>query len=178
MVIKTHLDTYNTDIAGDMQMNTYVDNNLISSTSSEEKLASYYIEANANMENGGFKLCEWTTNSPTLKEKATNDKIACSSETVSVLGLLWDTKSDVMKFKPCSYLTTMETPTKREVLSQISSLYDPLGLLAPVHVKAKIFMQELWKANLGRDDPIPDPLLQVWDGIKGELDNLADIEIP
>ena len=48
--------------------------------------------------------------------------------------------------------------SKRSVLSQISGIYDPLGLLTPFTVTAKIMMQQLWKddkKDLGWDDVLP-----------------------
>ena len=44
-----------------------------------------------------------------------------------------------------------ENVSKRSVLSLSSKLYDPLGFVEPVTVKAKIMVQELWKHNLKWD---------------------------
>ena len=38
--------------------------------------------------------------------------------------------------------------TKRYVLSESSKIFDPIGLLLPVTVKARIFMQDLWRPFL------------------------------
>lgn len=38
--------------------------------------------------------------------------------------------------------------TKRYVLSQVACIYDPLGLLGPVIIKVKIFMQQLWLVKI------------------------------
>ena len=48
--------------------------------------------------------------------------------------------------------------TKRMLLSQINSVYDPLGLAGPFTVGAKILMRHLWGSNrkLDWDDPIPE----------------------
>lgn len=35
--------------------------------------------------------------------------------------------------------------TKKEILSKISQIFDPLGLLGPVITKAKLIMQRLWQ---------------------------------
>lgn len=39
--------------------------------------------------------------------------------------------------------------TKREVLSTISRLFDPLGLIGPIIIRAKLIMQETWMSGLG-----------------------------
>ena len=46
--------------------------------------------------------------------------------------------------------------TKCAVLSQISKVFDPLGLYLPVSKKGKFLMRELWAAKLEWDDVIPD----------------------
>jgi hypothetical protein len=38
--------------------------------------------------------------------------------------------------------------TKRPILSEISRFFDSLELVAPVIVKDKVIMQELWKTNI------------------------------
>lgn len=48
--------------------------------------------------------------------------------------------------------------TKRQVLSSISKLFDPLGLASPLVVKAKLIMQATWQLNLGWDEDIPTKL--------------------
>lgn len=45
--------------------------------------------------------------------------------------------------------------TKREALRETSNVFDPLGLLSLISVKAKIFMQELWKTSLKLDEKLP-----------------------
>ncbi|XP_075236462.1 uncharacterized protein LOC142333326 [Lycorma delicatula] len=68
--------------------------------------------------------------------------------------------------------------TKRNVLGRISSLFDPLGLLAPVIVKAKVFMQRLWELKVGWDDPLSDQLQLSWNNFVSELSLLELLHIP
>lgn len=52
--------------------------------------------------------------------------------------------------------------TRRGILSMVSSLYDPLGMVAPVILPAKQILQELSRLKLGWDEKIPESLKQKW----------------
>ena len=43
---------------------------------------------------------------------------------------------------------SFEANTKRCILLEVASFFDPLGLLSPVIMNAKCYMQSLWKAEL------------------------------
>ena len=47
-----------------------------------------------------------------------------------------------------------EKLTKRIILSQTNSIFDPLGLIAPFTIKAKFLMKNLWMQKLDWDDEI------------------------
>ncbi|GBN91326.1 hypothetical protein AVEN_133422-1, partial [Araneus ventricosus] len=53
-------------------------------------------------------------------------------------------------------------PTKREVLSVIARLYDPLGFLGLVLTRAKVLLQRLWQQRLDWDDVLPSPIADEW----------------
>ena len=44
--------------------------------------------------------------------------------------------------------------TKHKVVSIISTVFDPLGLVSPVMIKAKLFIQKLWSLNLKWDEEL------------------------
>lgn len=67
-----------------------------------------------------------------------------------MLGLKWHPEQDIFEFSIQSI--TSSSKTKREVLSAISRLFDPLGLINPILIRAKLIMQEIWATNLGWDD--------------------------
>ena len=50
------------------------------------------------------------------------------------------------------------------ILSQINGIYDPLGLVSPFVVKAKMYLRKLWalEPKLDWDDPIPQSLFKQW----------------
>jgi hypothetical protein len=43
-------------------------------------------------------------------------------------------------------------PTKRNVLSELSRIFDPLGIISPVLVSMKLLFQELCSENYDWDD--------------------------
>jgi hypothetical protein len=48
--------------------------------------------------------------------------------------------------------------TKRSISSVIARIYDPLGLLAPVIVRAKILLQRVWALKIDWDETLPTDL--------------------
>ncbi|XP_055590946.1 uncharacterized protein LOC129743028 [Uranotaenia lowii] len=58
--------------------------------------------------------------------------------------------------------TDAAPPKKREVLSTVMSLFDPIGLLAPFTVLGKMLMQDLWRAGCEWDQQIGGECLEKW----------------
>ncbi|XP_070562368.1 uncharacterized protein [Ptychodera flava] len=169
-VIKTHLESNaSIPIADDLKHNIYVDN-VIDGAESDEKAVSYYNDANHLMQSCGFKLRSWTSNSERLCELAKQDDIYEPSRDVPVLGLRWEPESDTMTYSENnSEPIPNELITKRDVLSSSATLYDPLGFVAPVHIKAKLFVQSLWKRGLPWDEPLDAELNSQWIQIAADL---------
>ena len=59
--------------------------------------------------------------------------------------------------------------TKREILRQSSSIYDPLGILSPVTIRAKLLIQKLWKKGYDWDEVLPDSIVQSWREIRDDV---------
>ena len=100
---------------------------------------------------------------------------------VKVPGLNWNKKTDTLSLsltKLIKEANSTDKISKRSVLSLSSKLYDPLGFVEPVTVKAKIMMQELWKHNLTWDKELLDDFKENWVRWLNELQNLTPLEIP
>ena len=60
-----------------------------------------------------------------------------------------------------------------------SSLYDPLGVVAPVTITPKIIQQDLCRLEkLGWDDTVPDDIGERWDRWLAQLTLLMELNIP
>ena len=71
-----------------------------------------------------------------------------------------------------------DNPTKRIILSQVNSIYDPLGLAGPFTVRAKILLRQLWgmEDKLNWDDPIPDKYTRNWKQFCQDLLEMNDVK--
>ncbi|XP_055613269.1 uncharacterized protein LOC129759772 [Uranotaenia lowii] len=119
---------------------------------------------------GGFRLRKFASNCPRILEGMTEENVAIkdfsedaeSDPSMKILGLTWLPKSDIFKYQfSFPELSTSGALTKRQVLSVIATLFDPLGLLGAAITTAKVFMQQLWllqdsnQERLGWDQPLP-----------------------
>ncbi|XP_062544887.1 uncharacterized protein LOC134211735 [Armigeres subalbatus] len=76
-----------------------------------------------------------------------------------VLGIQWDTEKDEMVYR-IDCLTSLDTLTKRQLLSFVARVYDPLGLISNVTIESRIILQDLWRRQLGWDDEVPEDIKQ------------------
>ncbi|XP_006814244.1 uncharacterized protein LOC102804080, partial [Saccoglossus kowalevskii] len=175
-VIKTHLDANNTlSTAKILKNNIYVDN-VIDGVDTTENAIKYYKEANKLMTTSGFKLRAWSSNCEQLNELSKRDNLNEPAETVSVLGMRWSTKSDKLTYPKVNNVPLLtDLITKRDVVSFTSALYDPIGYLTPVHVKARLFIQLLWKLELGWDEPLNSDLCSMWMHIAEDLNGARSL---
>jgi len=61
---------------------------------------------------------------------------------VNILGLQWNTQMGTLSLTSKSPIPSITSlTTKRKVLRESCKVFDPLGLLSPVTIKAKTFMQ-------------------------------------
>jgi len=68
--------------------------------------------------------------------------------------------------------------TKRAVLKDISRVFDPLGIVTPVTISAKILMQQLWQNKLKSDQPLSPALTTDWQGIISDLKQISNLHLP
>ena len=78
------------------------------------------------------------------------------------------------KISIAAFNTDISKVTKRQVLSYISRIYDPLGLCLPVHVKSKYLMRDIWSSGCDWDSQIPSDLEETWNSLKRDLDRVTE----
>ena len=96
---------------------------------------------------------------------ATHENALDTDEETKIIGMRWNAKSDTLTFanQECDPEDESQLKaTKREILRQSSAIYDPLGLLGPVTIRAKLLIQNLWKDKYDWDDVLPSNLTKSW----------------
>ena len=154
----------------------YVDNLQYTCNTSEE-LINYFFKVNKIFAEAHLYLKEWTTNNVDLQTLAQAYGISSKDDEISkVLGLQWEKNQDLLKVNQKSISKLIFT--KREVLRFVAQIYDPLGVLLPVTVAGRIFLQKLWRYKLGWDSEFSDELKQEWTNIAQELQNCLHLTFP
>lgn len=159
----------------------YVDDVLFGADTKEEAIMKRK-QVDALLKRGCLELRKWSSNDPSLLPSATEceDKFFIEPEGESekrVLGLVWSSKEDAFSVQ----VNTIDNKviTKRNMLSNIAKLYDPLGLLSPFTIRAKVMMQSLWIIQVDWDDTdLPADVQYEWLTICKEMNDLTKLSIP
>ena len=172
------------DIVNTMHQNFYVDD-MLKSKPNVESAIKFIANIKQLCQHGGFNLTKFAVNNSAVLETipkgdrapAINTAVLTPGEsklTDRALGVLWDMQRDAFKFV---INLNERPPTRRGLLSMVSSIYDPLGFISPFLLKGKGVVQHLCAMKLGWDDPIPDETLSEWLSWKEKLTHLNKVLI-
>ena len=115
-----------------------------------------------------------------------------------VLGILWNLAEDSISFQVALNFSKKRrgvrvgpnilssevdsslpsTLTRRSVLEQVMGIFDPLGLLSPFLLSAKIYLRETWSNQLGWDEAIPPVLDLKWRQFFKHLFEIENLMFP
>ena len=200
--VRHHLQCYmalQPELVRLLTQSIYVDD-VICGAENDEDAFQFFQQSKQVMREGGFNLRKFLTNSIPLQgrinvlegttsmdfedETYTTATLGSSQQTlageVKVLGVRWDRYKDQLVFDVHHIVQAVEClePTKRRIMSTVSAIYDPIGILSPFVVRLKMFFQELCNSKLGWDDLLPDELLTKWTIFMSELQDSPSIRIP
>ena len=152
--------------------NAYMDD-IPASTKTQEVSEKLRREIDLILEDRGFKIKEWIC-SGSAKEVPIEIKVV-SEEIEGVLGLEWMPKDDWLRIRVNPDKPEVASVTKRSILSRISKIYDPVGLLTAFTVKAKILLRKIWAINpkVGWDDLLDVSIQNDWRLL---LDEMKEVE--
>lgn len=159
----------------------YVDD-LMSGAEDEREAIETVNELISMFKASGITLRKWSSNNREVikaipvelrDESAVNIQ---EDDTRRSLGLLWSPSDDSIRFKVA--LAPSQKLSKRTILADIAKLFDPLGWLSPVLVKAKLIMQTLWLEKLSWDEEVSQEIAACWNKFRQQLKSVEEISIP
>ncbi|XP_055678197.1 uncharacterized protein LOC129786957 [Lutzomyia longipalpis] len=125
-----------------------------------------------------FQLAKFKSNCPSeTDDNGDSQSHDLADDTVKTLGLIWNSTSDTFQFNLSDSIPT-ENVTKRQMLSAIAKIYDPIGLIGPIISHAKLMMQEVWLLKVDWDTPVPSDLQHKWSTFIKDLPSIESLRIP
>lgn len=182
-VLADEVESANPTLARVLRKDFYVDD-LMTGADSMEKGERLYKDVTDVLNSAKMPLRKWCSNSSDLLRRISVD---CpdphfvlelgDQDTIKSLGLLWNPSKDKFHFfvKPNSSIQSL---TKRILLSDISRVFDPLGFLSPILIKGKIFIQQLWQVKMSWDEPLPINFQLRWKSFYEGLQSVKELTIP
>ena len=142
----------------------YVDDLLVS-VPTVEKARQMRIQLQEALQRGGFELCKWksthagvldekdeTSEAKPLEEK-TVDGMPTATPAEKVLGVSYEFGTDEFSIR-IGDKAKNKAETRRQMLSLVASVFDPLGFAAPALLRGKIIFQQATAAGHGWDDKV------------------------
>lgn len=131
------------------------------------------------LKKGGFKVKGWTSNKNlgnSEQDESKQEIQMFQNKEEKVLGVAWNCKTDHLSVKVTQQLDGKFT--KRKLLSQVASNYNPIGVTAAFTIRCKIALQELWQIGVNWDEELPIKIAEKWKQLFNEMNNINDISIP
>ncbi|XP_035917815.1 uncharacterized protein LOC118515238, partial [Anopheles stephensi] len=166
----------------------YVDDLLTGAASVSEAIETRK-QISSMLESAGFSLKKWASNIPAALDGVPSADLAIKSlldwqedQAVSILGLVWEPSNDMFRFR-VDLPTPAEELTRCLVLSYTARIFDPLGLLGPTVILAKMFLQRLWGLKhegktLDWNRPLPAEIQEEWRRFHSTLYVLRELRVP
>ena len=180
-------EAFDKEVPKTVDKNMYVDD-LMKSVNSTEKAIILAQQLRELLQKGGFKLTKWLSNDREVLTAIPEGERASSVvnldiddlPTETALGLKWNVEEDVFTWAADDdtlVQTRGKAITRRGILSAVSSLFDPLGMIAPFIMKAKLLLQELCRKKLQWDEEISELEKKQWLRWLNDLSKLKEVKV-
>ncbi|XP_063383582.1 uncharacterized protein LOC134669897 [Cydia fagiglandana] len=177
------------DAVYDIHHNHYMDD-YVASYETEDELLRVSQQVRDSHAEGSFYLRGYASNSTRMLASVEPELHAAQGPThlgegqPTVLGMTWDPRTDTLGYNtkmlrvPEAVKLQERPPTKRELLSAIMSIYDPMGLIAQYVISAKIIFQRVWTKGTTWDAPLEEKEAEDFFQWQNALKHVAALRIP
>jgi hypothetical protein len=165
-----------------IRRNFYVDD-CLKSASNTQKAIRLVEQLRGILARRSFRLTKFVSNDLAVlasvpEEERAESVVNLDLEELPVeraLGVEWNVQDDVFSFRT---VTRKKAPSRRGILSDVSSMYDPLGFASPFILPAKRLLQQLCKDKVEWDEGISPTALMIWERWLDDLPLLQEITVP
>ncbi|GFT65865.1 DUF5641 domain-containing protein, partial [Nephila pilipes] len=130
-----------------LMKSSYVDN-CVTSVSIEDNLYGFIEESKHILATACFDLRGWEHTSLKISRDP--------SDPIHVVGLLWNKDEDNIYCDTNVLKCSSFDLTRRNVLSIVHEIFDPLGVLCPATFIPKLLILRSWNLKIGGDTVLPD----------------------
>ncbi len=168
----------NPDVSQIIINNFYMDD-LIFGHHDFNRAVSLKNELEEALKEYGLNLRKWTSNDEriTPRNDTQHNKFYIRDETETItLGTFWSPGTDTISYN-FKLKFDVSKITKRTILAVIGQLFDVLGLINPVIVRAKLILQKVWKMKVDWDTEVPENIANEWSHFVKKLNYLNQFQI-
>ncbi|CAA9993697.1 unnamed protein product, partial [Nesidiocoris tenuis] len=181
--------TSHPEVSQILSTRTYVDDLNGGADSIDEAISrrdqTIHVLASAQLD-----LRKWASNHPGILEGIPPDQCLPAASSINlhhdgaynaesaqmkILGVCWNPAGDYFHYQLSE---ANDALTKRDLLSQIARVYDPLGLLSPIIIKSRIIFRQVAHQSFAWDSSLPPDVLIKWKKIQQELPSIGGLKIP
>ena len=170
-VIESHLDSWearNPELIAELRRSLYVDD-LVSGKPTVKEAQDMKHGAIEVFEDAKFTLHKWHSNVSALEgseTRAENEETFAKQKLgtprggeSSLLGLPWDKLEDQISV---IFPKNNAVRTKRGLLRNLATIYDPLSLVSPLTLKGKFIFRDVCISKVAWDAQLPEQIAKEW----------------
>ena len=173
------------DVRKYVNENFYVDDGLASTSTPAEAINLLKKTQTTLMDKGSIRLHKVASNSQDVLQAFPTSDLEKNLKMVNLcadelplqqsLGLAWDLNTDCLTFSSA----IQEKPfTRKGLLSMVNSLYDPLGIIAPITIQGRILIRQFCNDSDEWDQALPTEFEKPWLEWRDSLYALDTVSIP
>ena len=147
-----------------------------------------YRQSTELFADSGLKLMKWSANAAEIMQIVPQGMCAPSSRLIATenssshvhetMGLQWDPTTDALSL--ATKKSKAITNTRRGMLSDLHSFFDPIGFTSPFLLRGKLIYQTCLVSfpDLGWDDVLTPRIMEKWKYFVNQLQGLCKLKIP
>lgn len=171
-VLEAHLDQWEKiapKAAAELRKSLYVDD-IITGGNTIQEAKQRKTEAIEILGDATFSLHKWASNAKELEDdndpkgenaEQTVAKQQLETKETKILGIIWNKENDTLGIQIAGEKT--ETVTKRNILSRLAKIYDPMGIASPLLLLGKQIYRTVCEHKLPWDTKLSGGIQKHWE---------------